>query len=176
MGSFTPAGKGVKPSYAFKGGKSSERFSQTIELPPDFILFDTSHEKQTSLFECIMEHICPGMDKIQILHLGYILIWNRGPQGPENTTYLKYHRSDCKARLATVGELSCEFTLKYHRDTLHTHPPDESDNIVSASLHDFRRQVKQNPEVSAKSVYEQIATGALESVETPKKLDLAKKQ
>ena len=122
-----------------------------------------------------LQKICSGKDKVQVLHLGYRMIWNKGPGGPDDTTYFKCHRRDCKARLATTGLLSGELTLKWHKDTLHIHPPDHSANIVSASLYKFRTQVKQNPEVSAKSVFEQIATDALEYVETPKKLDLATK-
>ena len=116
-----------------------------------------------------------GKDKVQILHSGYRMIWNRGPQGPQNITYFKCHRSDCKARLATTGLLSGQLSLRFHKTHLHTHSPDESSNIVAESLFNFRTQIKENPDIAAKSAYEEITTNALDAVDTPNKFDLAKK-
>ena len=101
--------------------------------------------------------------------------WNRGPQGPLKTTYFDCVEKGCKARLATVGDLDGDLTLKYHRSDQHTHSADASKNIVSASLHEFRDRVKSNPECSAKQIFEEISTNALEGVSSPNKLDLAAK-
>ena len=101
--------------------------------------------------------------------------WNRGPQGPLKTTYFDCVEKGCKARLATVGDLNGDLTLKYHRSDQHTHNADPSKNIVSASLHEFRDRVKSNPDCSAKQIFEEISTNALESVSSPNKLDLAAK-
>ena len=114
-----------------------------------------------------------GKNKTQILHKGYRLQWNKGPTGSFATTYFRCVVPGCNAMLATTGE--GDLALKYHREEQHTHLPDISANIVSASLYEFRDTVKKNPDCSAKTVFEDITTGALESVDTPKKLDLARK-
>ena len=104
-------------------------------------------------------------------------MFNKGPQGPNNTRYFictKRYTDNCKATLATTGDLDENIVLKFHKKE-HNHPSDVSANIVSASLHQFRQTVKNNPDCSAKTVFEDIATEALESVSTPNKFDLAKK-
>ena len=59
---------------------------------------------------------------------------------------------------------------------MHNHRADISQNIVSAALHEFRDEVKTNPDRPIKQLFEEISTKALDSVEgTPNKLDLAKK-
>ena len=121
------------------------------------------------------QKILSGKNKVQILHQGYRLQWNRGPQGPLDTTYFRCVVPRCNAMLATTGNLEGELCFKYHRIEHHTHPPDASANIVSSSLSNFRQTVKKNPDCSAKSVFEEITTNALDSVETPNKLDLARK-
>ena len=57
--------------------------------------------------------IVSGKDKPQILHLGFRMKWNQGPKGPLNTTYFKCVKKDCKATLATCGDLDGELTLKF---------------------------------------------------------------
>ena len=121
------------------------------------------------------QRIISGKNKVQILHDGYRMQINRGPQGPLKTTYFSCVMPNCKATLATIGELHGDLSLKYHRKEQHTHPPDVSKNIVSASLSEFREKVKANPDCSAKTVFEEVTTNALESVDTPNKHDLAQK-
>ena len=65
--------------------------------------------------------------------------------------------------------------FEHHRIENHTPSPDFSANIVSSSLVKFRDTVKTNPECSAKTVFEEITTAALEAVDSPNKLDLARK-
>ena len=120
--------------------------------------------------------ITSGKNKPQILHLGYRMQWNRGPQGPNDTTYFKCVDKTCKATLATLGDINGELTLKFHRHEQHNHRADISANIVSETMHDFRREIVLNPERSAKQLFEDVTTKALESVSgTPGKLNLAKK-
>lgn len=120
--------------------------------------------------------ITSGKDKPQILHLGFRIKWNQGPKGPLNTTYFKCVKKDCKATLATCGDLNGDLTLKFHKDNLHNHRADVSANIVSETMHEFRQEIVANPERSAKMLFEEISSKALDSaVGTPNKLDLAKK-
>ena len=121
------------------------------------------------------QKIKSGKNKVQILHRGFRTQWNRGPQGPMATTYFRCVVTGCNAMLATTGDLEGDLVLKYHRTEQHTHPPDISANIVSFSLHEFRDTVKSNPDCSGKTTLEEITTGALAGVETPNKLDLARK-
>ena len=121
------------------------------------------------------QKIVSGKNKIQTLHHGFRMQINRGPLRPHKTTYFSCVEQNCKANLATLGELEGELTLKYHREEKHTHPPDVSKNLVSASLSEFRGKVKANPDCSAKTVFEEITTNVLESVSTPNKFDLAQK-
>ena len=121
------------------------------------------------------QKIISGKNKTQILHNGFRMQINRGPLGPQNTTYFSCVERQCKATLATLGDLDGELTLKYHREDKHTHSPDVSKNIVSASLSEFRGKVKANPDCSAKALFEEITTNVLESVATPNKFDLAQK-
>ena len=106
---------------------------------------------------------------------GYRMKWNRGPQGPMDTTYFFCAEKSCKATLALVGDLEGDPEVKYHRIDKHNHPPDNSANIVSATLSEFRSTVSENPDCAAKTLFEDLKTAALDSVETPNKLDLAKK-
>ena len=102
--------------------------------------------------------------------------WNRGPQGPANTTYFSCVEKGCKATLATTGTLDCNFTVKYHRNDQHNHRSDPAKNIVSAAMSDFRDEIGSNPDRSAKQLFENISTQAMESqADTPSKLDLATK-
>ena len=121
------------------------------------------------------QKIISGRNKVQILHQGFRMQRNRGPQGPLKTTYFNCTTKDCRATLSTLGDLDGDLTLNYHRVEKHNHMPDISANIVSSSLHKFRDHVRSNPDCSAKTVFEEITTAALDSVETPNKLDLAKK-
>ena len=121
------------------------------------------------------QRIISGKNKTQILHDGFRLQWNRGPQGPLDTTYFTCTEKACKATLATTGDLNGELTLKYHRKEQHNHPSDIAKTLVASSLSDFRQQVKTNPDVPAKQIFDDISTAALESVSTPNKFDLAKK-
>ena len=88
------------------------------------------------------QKILSGKEKVQILHLGFRMKWNKGPQGPNHTTYFKCVEKSCKATLATLGELSGELSLKFHHHEQHNHRADVSKNIVSATLHEFRGEVK----------------------------------
>ena len=120
--------------------------------------------------------ILSGKDKPQILHLGFRLQLNKGPKGPNNTSYFRCVNKDCKATLATLGPIEGDLTLKYHHHMLHNHRADVSGNIVSETMHEFRRDILQNPECSAKQLFENVSTKALESVSgTPNKLAVAKK-
>ena len=121
------------------------------------------------------QKIISGKNKVQILHNGFRMQINRGPFGPQDTTYFSCVERECKATLATLGQLDGDLTLKYHREERHTHPPDVSKNIVSATLSEFRGKVKSNPDCSAKTVFEELTTNALESISTPNKFDLAQK-
>ena len=122
------------------------------------------------------QKILSGKEKVQILHLGFRMKWNKGPQGPNHTTYFKCVEKSCKATLATLGDLNGELSLKFHHHEQHNHRADVSKNIVSATLHEFRGEVKSNPDRPVKQLFEDISTKALSSVSgTPNKLDLAKK-
>ena len=112
--------------------------------------------------------ILSGKSKAQILHLGFRSQWNRGPQGPERTTYFSCVEKNCK--------LDGNLKLKYHRHHQHVHRPDTSANIVAETMSTFRKEVEAKPDSSAKQLFENLSTQALESVSgTPNKLDLAKK-
>ena len=122
------------------------------------------------------QKIASGKNKTQILHLGYRFKWNQGPQGPNLTTYFVCVDKSCKATLATLGDLSGDLTLKYHRNHLHNNRADVSANIVSATLHEFRGGMDSNPDRPAKKLFENVTTKAMETVAAnPDKLDLAKK-
>ena len=106
------------------------------------------------------QKILSGKEKVQILHLGYHMKWNKGPQRPHQTTYFKCVEKGCKVTMATLGALEGELTLKFHHYEVLT----------------FRDEVKTNPDRPIKQLFEEISTKALDSVEgTPNKLDLAKK-
>ena len=122
------------------------------------------------------QKIKSGKEKTQILHAGYCMAWNRGPQGPNQTTYFTCVAKGCRATLATLGDLEGDLTLKYHRLHAHNHRADASANIVSATLHEFRDEMNANPEQVAKQLFEEVTQKALDSVAaTPEKFDLAKK-
>ena len=94
-----------------------------------------------------LQIIRSGKEKPQVLHDGYRMMFNKGPQGPLISTYFictKRYTNDCKATLATVGDLDGRATLKYHRVEQHNHPRDVSANIVSSSLYKWRKNVKAN--------------------------------
>ena len=123
-----------------------------------------------------LQKIISGKNKVQILDSGFRMQWNRGPQGPNQTTYFTCVEKGCKATLATMGALDSDLTLKYHRLAQHTHRADPSSNIVSATLHEFRDEIKTNPDQPVKRLFEELTTKAMETViGTPDKLDLAKK-
>ena len=134
-----------------------------------------ANEKQTRNASMEFQKIRSGKDKTQILDKGFRFQWNKGPNGINEITYFTCTTKGCKATLATFGKLDGELTLKYHNIEKHEHEPDAHANIVSASLHKFRERIRTNPESSAKAVYEEIATDAIQSIETPNKHDLAKK-
>ena len=120
--------------------------------------------------------ILSGKGKYQILDLGYRFQWNKGPQGPNDIAYFTCTEKGCKATLSTYGRLDGDLTLKKHKVELHNHRPDAAENIVSETMHKYRNQIDENPEVSAKQLFDDLANQALESVSgTPNKLDLAKK-
>ena len=72
------------------------------------------------------QKIFSGKEKVQILHLGFRMKWNRRPQGPNKMTYFKCVERSCKATLATLGELESDLTLKYHNHEQHNHRADIS--------------------------------------------------
>ena len=72
------------------------------------------------------QKILSGKEKVQILHLGFRLKRNKGPQGPNQTTYFKCVEKTCKATLATLGDLDGELSLKFHRHEQHNHRADVS--------------------------------------------------
>ena len=120
--------------------------------------------------------ILSGKNKTQILHRGFRFQWNRGPQGPHKTTYFSCVERTCKATLATTGELDGELTLKYHRYEQHVHRPDPSSNLVAETMSTYRQEIDKNPEVSAKQLFEDLSSKALETAQdTPNKLDIARK-
>ena len=83
-----------------------------------------------------------GKGKIQMLDRGFCLQQNEGPIGPLKTTYFDCVEIQCKATLATMGDLDGDLSFKYHRLEQHTHRPDHSANIVSSSLSEFQETVK----------------------------------
>ena len=118
--------------------------------------------------------ILSGKEKIQILHRGFRLKHNKGPQGPSKTFYFTCVIAGCKARAATLGDLTLtDLSLKYHHVEQHNHHADVSKNIVSEKLFQFRANAKQNPDKTAKAVYEQLAAEAINSVDTPEKAKVA---
>ena len=120
--------------------------------------------------------ILSGKNKPQILHLGFRFQWNKGPKGPNQTTYFKCVNKTCKATLATTGDIEGELALKFHNNTAHNHQADVSLNIVAETMHEYRQDLDKNPDQSAKKLFEDRSTKALDSVDgTPNKLDLAKK-
>ena len=91
-----------------------------------------------------------------------------------NTSYFTCVESGCKAKAATIGELTLEgLSLKFHRVEQHNHHSDVSKNIVADKLHEFRQRATKNPDKTAKSVYDQLAAEAINSVGTPDKPHLA---
>ena len=117
-----------------------------------------------------------GREKIQMLDQGFRLKHNKGPQGPLKTSYFVCVEPGCKARAATVGELTLtDLSLKYHHVEQHTHHSDPAKNIVSEQLYKFRENAKTNPDKTAKSVYEKIVADTINSVDTPEKAELAQK-
>ena len=122
------------------------------------------------------QKIISGKNKTQIIHRGFRMNWNRGPQGPLLSTYFTCVAKGCKATLATSGELDSDLALKYHRLEQHNHAADVSSMIVSSTLHKFRSEMKTNPDQPVKQLFETLTTKALDEIDdTPKKLDLAKK-
>ena len=118
--------------------------------------------------------ILSGKEKVQILHRGFRLKHNKGPQGPSKTSYFTCVIPGCKARAATLGDLNVkDLTLKYHHVEQHSHHADLTKNIVSEKLYQFRENAKQNPDTTAKAVYERLTAEAINSVDTPDKNKLA---
>ena len=67
-------------------------------------------------------------------------------------------------------------TLKYHRYEQHVHRPDPSSNLVAETMSNYRQEIEKNPEASAKQLFEELSTKALETAQdTPNKLDIARK-
>ena len=118
--------------------------------------------------------IISGRDSIQILDKGFRLKHNKGPQGPLKTSYFTCVVRGCKARAATLGDLNIsDLSLKFHHVEQHTHHADVSKNIVAEKLYQFREKAKENPDRTAKSVYDELAAEAMNSVATPDKNKLA---
>ena len=118
--------------------------------------------------------ILSGKDKIQILDKGFRLKCNQLPKGPLKTSYFTCVTPGCKAKAATLGDLNvADLSLKYHRVDQHNHPADVSKNIVAEKLHQFRDNAKNNPDKTAKSVYERLTSEAFNSVASPDKQELA---
>ena len=67
--------------------------------------------------------------KVQILHLGFQFMHNRGPQGPHDRSYFKCREKKCPAKLSTLGRLDGELTPSYHHHEDHNHRADMSSNI-----------------------------------------------
>ena len=92
------------------------------------------------------------------------------------TSYFTCVVSGCNARAATLGDLNLtDLSLKYHHIEQHTHPSDPAKNIVSEKLYEFRKNAKQNPDKTAKSVFDKLVSEAINSVDSPNKADLAGK-
>ena len=120
--------------------------------------------------------ILSGRDKVQILDKGFRLKHNKGPQGPLKTSYFTCVEPRCKARAATIGDLTLtDLTLKYHHIEQHTHHADKTKNVVSEKLFQFRKNAKEQPDKTAKAVYQKLVADAINSVDTPEKSELASK-
>ena len=104
------------------------------------------HNQAASKME--FKKIISGRNKVQILHLGFRMQRNQGPQGPLKTTYFNCTTKKCKATLATFGDLDGDLTLNYHRVENHNHSPDVSANIVSSLLHQFRDHIRSNQDTT----------------------------
>ena len=118
--------------------------------------------------------ILSGKEKIQILDNGFRLKHNKGPTGPNNTSYFTCVFPGCKARAATTGELAIDkLTLKYHHVHQHSHHADTSSNLVAEKLYQFRKEAKENPEKTAKSIYEKLASEVVIGVSTPDRPSVA---
>ena len=101
--------------------------------------------------------ILSGRDKVQILHQGFRLKRNKGPNGPNKTTYWACVQVGCNARAATLGEINMtDLSLKYHYIEQHSHHADKAKNLVSEKLYEFRENAKKNPDKTAKSAYDKI--------------------
>ena len=111
-----------------------------------------------------LQKIISGKEKTQILHIGFRFQHNKGPQGPNQTTYFTCVEKGCRATLATCGALEGELALKFHRDHAHNHRADVSANIVSSTLSEFREEMNSNPERHAKQLFEEVTQKALDSV------------
>ena len=142
----------------------------------------TNDNQPTFLSRSSIDHkmdlklIKSGREKIQILHHGFRLKRDKGPKGPNKTTYWACVVVGCKGRAATSGELTLDdLSLKYHHLEQHNHHADEAQNLVSEKLYEFREQAKTNPDKTAKSVYEKIVRETMNSVDTPEKANLAAK-
>ena len=116
--------------------------------------------------------IFSGKEKPQVLDRGFRLKLNKGPQGPLKTSYFTCVEKGCKARAATLGELT-DLSLKYHHTEQHNHIADTSKNIVAETMYEFRENAKQNPDKTAKAVFEKLSVEAMNSVPTPDKANLA---
>ena len=122
------------------------------------------------------QKIQSGKEKTQILHLGFRLMWNKGPQGPNKTSYFKCVDKSCKATMATLGDLNGDLSLKWHHHHVHNHRADVTQNVVSSTLNDFREEMNKNPDRAAKQLFEEVINSAMDTaVSTPDKLNLAKK-
>lgn len=120
--------------------------------------------------------ILSGRDKAQILHQGFRLKRNKGPNGPNKTTYWACVQVGCNARAATLGEINMtDLSLKYHYTEQHSHHADEAKNLVAEKLYEFRENAKKNPDKTAKSAYDKIVRDTVNSIDTPEKIDFASK-
>ena len=118
--------------------------------------------------------ILSGKEKIQILHRGFRLRLQKGPVGPKNSSYYVCVERGCKARAGAVGELTKEnLSLTYHHVEQHNHHADESKNVVAEKLYLFRKEAKEKPDKTAKSIYEKLVSEAINAVSTPDKNALA---
>ena len=122
------------------------------------------------------EVILSGKEKVQVLDNGFRLKWNKGPQGPHETSYFTCVTPGCRATAATLGPLEKDrLTLKYHRVEQHIHHADPHTNLSYKVQHQFRENAKSNPDSSAKANYERIQTEIFDSIDSPSKEDLAAK-
>jgi hypothetical protein len=103
--------------------------------------------------------------KPQIINNGFLLVKNRGPHGPYDTTYFSCLWTDpntnakCKATAATLGSLDGDTAdLKFHRLNRHIHEPDETSCSVRSAMAEFRESARNNVDLGVKQVYEDLTT------------------